>query len=393
MEPGVGKETPGAMVTKVVVSTRNVSGLRGFGGSVWVRLQYALGLRRLGIESFWVDHLEPVDPFRERCHLDYSLAKFRRLMCDFGFDDHYCVVHNFGESYFGMSRDQLATLARDASLLINLSGTPEPGSPLHHIPRRAYFDLDPGFTQIWALGENDLDLDRYNFFFTVGQNVGRPSFRIPVGQIQWHATLPPVVLEEWPIAIDERCEFFTTVADWWGSQSAFFQSEEYGGKREEFLRFLPLAQRVKQQFELALVMGQHDYEDLGTLTRSAWRVADPYRFAADPGAYREYIRCSRGEYSVAKSGYVKSNSGWISDRTACYLASGKPALVQSTGIEAHLPTDKGLLTFRNLDEAISGVDEINRNYVKHCAAARQLAETYFDSRVVLGAILDRVGLS
>ncbi len=378
---------------KVVLSTGGLSGSQGFGGSIWVRLQYALGLRRLGIECYWVDHLNRVDPVQYRCELSFLLARFRRLMSDFGFHDHYCVVYDGGEQHFGMSATALAALAKDTGLLINLSATPPPGSPLHSVPRRAYFDLDPGFTQIWALGQNDLDLKRYNFFFTVGQNIGRPEFRIPLGQINWRPTLPPVVLEQWPPFIDNRYDSFTTIADWWGSQHVVFNDEEHSGKRSEFLRILPLPRESGQKIELALLINPGEHEDLRLLREHQWKLVDPYLYAGDPGVYREFIRHSRAEFSVAKSGYVKSQGGWISDRTACYLASGKPALVQSTGLEWKLPVGRGLLTFRTLEEAVAGVRQINADYLAHCQAARAVAEKYFDSDLVLGSILEQVGLS
>jgi hypothetical protein len=325
--------------------------------------------------------------------LDYVVQRFERLLRDFGLEKNYCIVYDLGEKHFGMTRDELTALSKDAVLLMNLSGTPEPSSPLHRMSKKAYFDLDPAFTQMWALGENDLDLERYHYFFTVGQNVGRDGFTIPANGVPWQATVPPVVLDEWPARIDDRYEPLTTVADWWGSQTAYFEDKEYGGKRSEFLRFLDLPERSNgQKFELALCMGQRDFDDIAALTRSGWELADPYRFAGDPHSYRQYIQHSRGEYSVAKSGYVTSKSGWISDRTVCYLATGKPALVQSTGFESSIPTGNGLLTFEDLDGAIGGVQEINRNYQRHCNAARQLAEERFNSDIVLRSILSRVGL-
>lgn len=144
--------------------------------------------------------------------------------------------------------------------------------------------------------------------------------------------------------------------------------------------------------EVALCIGQHDHDDLRALTEHGWRVRDSYLYAGDLYSYREFIAYSRGEFSVAKQGYIKSNSGWISDRSACYLASGKPALVQSTGFEGRLPTGKGLLTFRTFADAVEGIETINRDYLAHCHAARQLAEEHFNSDVVLGFLLGRVGL-
>jgi hypothetical protein len=389
-------------MVKVIVGTNGTSRNPEFAGSAWVRLQYVLGLEELGVESFWVDRLQsPVDPRKMPHSLAYLMKRFDRMANDFGFGDRYCVVYKNGERHFGMSEKQLTQLASEADLLINVGGHLPEVSPLMQIPRRAYLDVDPGFTQIWMghhqsevgpLLQYDVGVDRHNFFFTVGQNVGRPEFKIPTDGIEWHSIVPPVVLDLWPPHIDETCERFSTVADWRGSQAAIFEDELYGGKRREFIRFLHLPKESQQRIELALFISPHDCEDLALLVGMQWQILDPCLYAGDPESYREFIQYSRAEFSVAKNGYVKANSGWISDRTACYLASGKPALVQSTGLEGRLPTGKGLLTFRTLEEALAGIDAINQNYLAHCQAARQIAEKYFDSDEVLGSILERVGL-
>lgn len=375
---------------KIIVGTRDTSRFPEFAGSTWVRLQYLLGLQRLGVEGFWVDRLKVVDSLRHPHSLDYLIERFDRTAKQFGFQDRYCIVYNNGERYFGMSEDRFLRLAREVDALINISGHLLPDSPLMHIPRRACVDVDPGFTQMWA-HEVDMGLERHNVFFTTGQNLGRPDFTIPTRGIDWQPILPPVVLDLWPPQVDERRQRFSTIADWRGSQQALFNGQHYGTKRDEFLRFLEVPVKAKQRIELALCIGQQDYEDLGRLAQHEWRVKEPAWYTGDPQSYREFIQYSRAEFSVAKSGYVKSNSGWVSDRTACYLASGKPALVQSTGFEWRLPTGKGLLTFRTVEEAVAGIQAINNDYLSHCHAARQIAEEHFDSDKVLAFMLGRIG--
>jgi hypothetical protein len=237
-----------------------------------------------------------------------------------------------------------------------------------------------------------MHLERHNFFFTTGQNVGRPEFTIPLNGIDWRPLLPPVVLDEWPARIDERSRRFTTVMDWRGSQQAVFDGEYYGTKREEVVRLLRVPVESEQRIDLALTIGQHDHEDLGLLLSHEWRARNPSWYAGDPQRYREFIQTSRAEFSVAKSGYVKARSGWISDRTACYLASGKPAVVQSTGFEWRLPTGKGLLTFETREEAVAAIRTVNEHYLEHCRAARRIAEEHFDSSRVLGSLVEAVGL-
>jgi hypothetical protein len=379
-------------MSTVIVGTRDTSRWPEFAGSTWVRLQYLLGLRRLGVDSFWVDRLSAVDPRQHHHSLDYLLRRFDRTAQDFGLQGRCCIVYNDGERYFGMTEAEFRHLAGQADLLLNISGHLPPDSPLIRIPRRAFIDVDPGFTQIWAQ-QVDIGLERHNFFFTVGQNVGGPDFLIPLGGVDWVPILPPVVLEHWPPHIDPACQRFSTVADWRGSQYAVFEGESYSGKRREFLRFLLLPRRTRQPVEPAIYVGFEDSEDLELLLGNKWVVHDPFLYAGDPHSYREFIQYSRAEFSVAKGGYVKSNSGWVSDRTACYLASGKPALVQSTGFEGRLPAGKGLLTFRTLEEAMAGVRAINADYLSHGQAARQMAEEHFHSDVVLGRLLERVGLA
>ncbi len=375
---------------KVVLASRGTSRVPDFAGSTWVRLQYMLGLERLGVECYWVDQLKPVDPLVHHHSLEYLTSRFAALAEEFGFGDRYCIRYNEGEQHFGMSKVQLDGLTRDADLLLNISGHMKPDSPLMNIPRRAYVDVDPGFTQIW--GADLLHLHRHNLFFTTGQNVGTERFKIATGEFNWVPFLPPVALEAWPSRIDERCTRISTVADWHASQGAWYEGELYGGKQDEFFRFMDVPRLADRQIELALTIHQTEYRDQGTLLDHGWLIRDPYFFAGDVHSYREFIQYSRAEFSVAKGGYVKSNSGWVSDRTACYLASGKPAIVQSTGFEDSLPTGMGLVSYSTVDEAVEALARVDTDYVAHCTAARQIAERYFSADVVLGKMLDAAGL-
>ena len=241
-------------MTTVIVGTRGTSGWPEFGGSTWVRLHYMLGLRKLGIDAFWVDRLGKVDPLKHHHTLEYLTRRFARTMADFGLSDRYCVVYNRGERYLGMTEQQLRDLVDRSDLLINISGHLPPDDPLMGVRRRAYVDVDPGFTQIWA-SHCDMGLDRHHVFFTVGQNVGTPHFRIPTGGVKWRAIVPPVFLDEWPCRSDPQCQRWSTVADWRGSQEAMFDEEYYGGKRKEFLRLLRLPRDSRQPIELALCIG------------------------------------------------------------------------------------------------------------------------------------------
>ena len=387
---------------RAVIASRAVSALPEFAGNTWAFLQYVIGLQRLGVETYWVDHQPALDPRRparngrpkphEDCHgIDVVATRFAELARRFGFEDRYCIVYDGGKKTYGKTATELVELIDAADVLFNLAGPLPAASPLMRIPRRAYVDLDPGFTQVWA-HQLDLGFDRYDFFFTVGQNVGRSPFTIPIAGVPWTPFLPPVVLEHWPACIDADCDRMSTVADWRGSQLTEFDGVLLDGKRDEFVRFLALPDTSPRPVEPALCIGQHDWEDLGLLLRHGWHVRDPYLYAGDVDSYREFIQSSRAELSVAKSGYIATRSGWVSDRSACYLASGKPVVVQSTEAEWRLPTDLGFVTFRTPDEAASALGRVEAAYLEHCEAARQLAETQFDSDIVLGTMLDQIDL-
>jgi hypothetical protein len=376
---------------QVILGTRETSRWPEFAGSTWVRLQYMLGFAQLGVESYWVDRISSFDPLTHPHSLDYLAERFDDTARQFGFQDRYCIVYNEGERYVGLSESSFNNLAGSAGLLVNISGHLPPDSPLMRVPRRAYVDVDPGFTQIWAT-QMDMGLARHNFFFTIGQNVGTPRFKIPLDGINWRTMVPPVCLEHWPVRSDPDCTRIGTVGDWRGSQHAIHEGEYYGGKRREYIELLHLPKAAGVSPELALCIGTEDWEDIGLLHASRWKVLDPFLYAGDPQSYRSFIQLSRSKFSAAKSGYVKSNSGWISDRTACYLASGKPALVQSTGCEWKFPEQQGLVTFRNLEEAAAGLKAIDSDYLNHCRAARRLAEEHFDSSIVLGEVLSQVAL-
>lgn len=376
-------------MTSVVVATSEWSSWPDAAGASWVPLQYVLGFARLGVDVTWVDHLRRVDPRCDVHSVDYLMRRFTTAAEEFRFAGRWCVVYAGGGRHFGLTREELHDRAARADLLLAISGRGLPeASPLRAIRQRAYIDVDPGFTQSWALSK-DMGLDQFDHLFTVGQNVGGPGFRAPTLGRLWQPTLPPVVLEEWPANIDEGCTRFTTVADFWGRQFITVDGEAVGPKRDEFMRFVDAPLVSGRPLEVALIIHESDHEELRLLAGANWKIVDPFQHAGDLHSYREYLRYSRGEFSVAKSGYVRTWCGWVSDRSACYLACGKPVIVQSTGFEDALPTGEGLLTFRTLDEAVAAIDAVEADYLRHARAARRLAEALFDSDRVLSSILER----
>jgi hypothetical protein len=386
------------------VSTILVSGAiankLGNGGATWTRLSWILGLRRLGFDVHFVEQIEPrscVDaagalvPFEE----SQNLAYFRRVTEQFGLGGAATLLLGDGERSWGRSRAELLDLADAAELLVNITGhlTLEP--IMWRLRRKAYIDLDPGFTQLWhASGDPGARLQGHDFYFTVGENIGRPDCPIPVGDIAWRRTRQPVLLEDWPALPPSAPDRFTTVASWRGPYGPVqLGGVTYGLKVHQFRKVIELPERVEQTLEIALDIHPADQGDSELLRSHGWRIVDPRDVAADPGSFRRYVQGSGAEFSVAQGIYVETASGWFSDRTVRYLASGKPALVQDTGFSRNYPVGEGLLTFASLDDAVAGARQIGRDYERHCRAARALAEEHFDSDKVLTELADAVGVA
>jgi hypothetical protein len=286
-------------------------------------------------------------------------------------------------------------VAGSAELLLNIGGHLRLG-PLKRAPRvRIYLDDDPGYTQIWqAVGSDAAGIEDHDFYYTFGANLGKPGCTLPTNGIDWRATRPPVVLEDWPVRPQSNGSGFTTVASWRGAYgSVEFAGRRYDQKAHQFRRFVEMPTRTGANFEIALDIHPDETPDLQLLQEHGWRLVDPGRVARTPSAFRRYVQQSSAEFSAAQGMYVTSANGWFADRTTRYLASGKPALVQETGFARQLPTGEGLLGFETLEQAAQGVVEITANYKRHCAAARALAERFFDSDTVIGGLLQDVGVA
>jgi hypothetical protein len=260
--------------------------------------------------------------------------------------------------------------------------------------RKAFVDLDPGFTQIWhTSGSKAARLDGHDVYFTVGENIGTGSCSIPTAGIEWRPVRQPVLLDEWPVCDEGDPERFTTVSSWRGPYGRVEQNGvSFGVKAHEFRRFIDLPERAAQKFEIALDIHPADERDRAGLVDRGWTVVDPKMAAPDPWTFRRYVQTSGAECSAAQGVYVQTRSGWVSDRTVRYLASGKPALVQDTG-STRYPVGEGLLTFSTLDEARAGAARISRDYDAHRQAARAIAEEWFDSDKVLSEFIDQTGIA
>lgn len=372
------------------------------GGEAWVRLSWVLGFRKLGCRIFFVEEIQPqtcVDATGTACEFErcVNLTYFKQVVDQFGLAGSAALIYDGGKEVHGPAWQELLDLATSADLLVNISGHLAYPELLRRFRRKAYIDIDPGFTQFWhAQGNAGARLAGHDYYFTIGENVGTPGCDIPTGGLRWRRTRQPVVLEEWPAVPPSSTaegRRFTTVASWRGPFGPLQAAgKTYGLKVHEFRRFIELPGRTPQTFEIALDIHPADHKDMDALRRGGWRLVDPKVVAGDPSAFRAYVQNSGAEFSVAQGIYVETHSGWFSDRSVRYLASGKPILVQDTGFGRNVPVGEGLLTFRTLEEAAAGAASIQRDYEKHCAAARALAEQHFDSDMVLRRLLEELGI-
>ena len=369
-------------------------------GNVWLVVHYLLGFRRLGYDAYYVEahgstprelmeHPEDDSSARAAAFIDRVLRRF-----DLGDCWAFHGLHDDGRCY-GMTALQLRELYGSAELIINLHGATVP-SPEHVAGERlVYLETDPVTWEIRLHNNNPKALalmEPHRAFFTWGLNYGQPDCRVPLPErFRFRPSPPPVVLDFWKSEHDRPGEIFTTVGNWRQAGDVWFRGEIYHwSKHREFLKFIELPRRTDQSFELALANCDDDEQRL--LQQNGWRVRPASSVSGDLDVYRQYIAGSRGEFTVAKDQNVRLRSGWFSERSAQYLAAGRPVITQETGFSNVLPTGRGLFAFSNLDEIVQAVDRINSDYPAHSRAAREIAHEYFAAERVLGNLLKHAGL-
>jgi hypothetical protein len=364
------------------------------GGEAWVRMSWVLGLQRLGHDVCFVEQIESAGCLdaqgRPAAFAESANRRtFEAVLGSLAPALPAALICDDGGTGVGLELDEVVAWARAADLLVNISGHLDL-EPIKEAPRRrAFVDVDPGFTQIWAEGGDAARLEGHDTYFTVGENIGTPRCSIPTAGLAWLPLPPPVTLAEWPVAPRPARRRFTTVATWRSPLGTLTHGDtEFEGKHHQWRRLIDLPRHSSQEFEIALQIHLDDWADRAALEAGGWHLVDPVEAAGDPHAFRSYVQGSAAEFSVAHPVYVDTASGWISDRTVRYLASGRPALVQETGIPGRYPVGEGLLSFRTLDEAAAGAEAIARDYDAHAKAARALAEQCFDSDLVLRRFLE-----
>ena len=368
------------------------------GGGAWVRLSWLRGFQRLGCQVFFLEQIRRgscVDAEGAPASFEKSenLAYFRKVVAQFGLEGCAALVCDDGSDSHGATIPDLEHIVQSADLLVNITGHLTMPRLFQGARHKAYIDIDPGFTQYWhASGVSGAHLEGHDLYYTIGENIGDAACPIPTGGIEWRPIRQPVVLDDWPVA-DPASGFdrFTTIASWRGAFGPVdADGRRFGLKVHEFRKVIELPRRTGLDFEIALDIHPGDARDQESLVAHGWRVVDPRLAAGDPAGFRRYVQQSGAEFSVAQGIYVETNSGWFSDRTVRYLASGKPALVQDTGVSRCLPVGQGLMAFRTLDEVVEGARRIASDYEAHAVAARAIAERFFDSDTVLSRVLDDV---
>jgi hypothetical protein len=371
------------------------------GGEAWVRLSWVLGLRRLGFDVCFVEEIASADcvaPDGGPAEFSGSAnrAHFDAVVEEFGLDGHAGLLCDGGRESSGLGLAEIRARAVDADLLVNISGHLRIEEIVRGPRTSLYVDLDPGFTQTWHADEDlGFEIAEHDHYATVGLNVGKPGCPIPDCGIEWIPTLPPVLLDQWPATPAPAGPLrFTTVASW---RSPYGQLEidgrTMGLKHHQFRRLIELPEWVEGAvFEIALEIHPGDEADRRALEEHGWTIVGPRAVAATPQDFRDYLSASTAEFSVAQGVYAETGSGWFSDRTAAYLASGRPALVQDTAIGEELSREEGIFTFSSLEEAVAGAEHVASEISRWSPAARGFATDHLDSDAVLGRLLSIVGV-
>jgi hypothetical protein len=364
------------------------------GGFAWHHLQYVTGLAKLGHEVLFVedsgDYPACYDPVAGVTGTDpsYGLAFTRDAFDGIGMGESWAYYDSHRRQWHGPCADSALGRCASADLLVNLCDA-EPLRPwLAGIPVRALVDTDPAFSQVRHLGNPEAaEAARcHTAFFSFGENIASGAASVPADGLPWQATRQPIDFDVWPVTTGDRSASWTTIMQWDSYPAVEHDGIAYAMKSASFGPYADLPARVGRVFELALGSPGAPRAELEA---RGWRLCDPRDPSRTPWSYRRYLQASKGEFTVAKHGYVVSQSGWFSERSACYLASGRPVVTQDTGFTLVLETGEGLVAFTTPDEAQAGLEDVDRRYDHHCAAAYELARERFAARDVLASLVER----
>lgn len=356
---------------------------------MWHHLQYLVGLERLGHQVIFCEHFgwenSCYDP-NLKLQVDdpqFGIKALEEMISYLGLTTRWCYISANGQ-YFGMTRSEFLEVCRECDLYIDISNVNQfPEMELCN--RKVLVDTDPVFTQSGIHGLTQ-DFSLYDHCFTFGENVNLVDCKMPSADTDWIPTRQPVVLDLWQNSEGGYEDGpFTTITSWTPFKTNCSMASQYGQKDRQFEAILELPTGTSHAMELATAPpedARRRLEDHG------WKLVDPQQVAGNPMGYMRYLRSSRGEFSVAKHGYVVTQCGWFSERSACYMASGLPVVLEDTGFSSWLPVGEGVLTFRSLEEALHSINRLNEDYKHHCRAAKQLASEHFESGRVLSRLLE-----
>ena len=381
-----------------------VTGLLGqyaFGGVTWDYIQYLLGFRALGHDVWYLEDSGawPYDPVRQTHSEDctYNVNYLRGTMAEFGFDDRWIYRNGADGKFHGAGEAAGRDLIKNGDLLVNVSSAGSLKDYEFGVKHQMFIDGDPMFCQVNLLDPNGAAyasrVRAHDSHFTFGLNLGRPDCFAPETGISWKKTVQPIALDSWPLQDDTVPDRFTTVMNWSSYPPIEWEGKQYGQKDLEFEQFKMLPKHTPQRLEMVMAPGACSKRPTEELRALGWTILEPNEVLPDHRTYRQFLRTSKAEWSIAKHGYVEGRTGWFSCRTACYLALGRPAVVQETGWSDYIPAGDGLLAFSTMDEAVEAIADINDHYAKHQAAARALAEQYFEAKKVCADLFTQAGLN
>jgi hypothetical protein len=365
------------------------------GGMAWHYLQFVLGLARLGHDVYFVEDSDEYpscwDPSRKVMDTDPAHGvQFTQYTFDkVGIADRWAYYDWHRSSWLGPCAQRIGDICATADLVLNVSGVNPLRPWLMDVPVRVLVDTDPGFTQIKHLTETPARelAEKHNRFLTFGENIGREDCAIPDDGFAWQPARQPVVLDAWPVTPGPPDGEIRTLMQWDSYPQREYNGKSYGMKSDSFTPFMRLPSQVGVPLALAATRLPEDTQSL--LRRENWRLLNPAGPSRDAWTYQSYIQESKAEFTVAKQGYVITGCGWFSERSACFLASGRPVVAQDTRYSRWLPTGSGVLPFTTIEDAVAAIEEVGGRYDFHCRCARQIADEYFDHRKVLPSLIDR----
>ena len=385
---------PGNSHLKIVVLGYIVRG--PLGGLAWHHLQYVIGLKKMGHEVLFLEDSDDFpgcynpETFELGVDPQYGLAFLKNLFTHFDLNNHWSYYDAHTGQWHGKSRDEVFLFCSKADMVLNLSAVNPVRDWWAKIPSRILIDTDPSFTQIKHLtSPKDFETAKqHTAFFSFGENIGKHNCHIPADGFDWKPTRQPVVMDIWNETLSPTSEKWTTVMQWDSYKMQQYDNRIFGMKSMSFREYDKLPQLLpSENFELALGSITAPVEELKA---NGWNIISSLVPTKSPYTYQQYIQQSKGEWSIAKHGYVISNSGWFSERSTCYMATGKPVIVQDTGFTGLFPVGEGLLCFSNIDEAVEQIKRVCIDYKLHCSKAREIIKEHFEASLVLQDLIDLI---